>query len=400
VTDPALTVRFEALNRETDRIKSYKIQSSYLVSTDGFDFVLVEKDLSLIRGLEMQPVELLISGPTVVGAQQALGRIDITDIGGDGIALTCEGRDYVSDMVENHVDPEFNVAKDTPLAAAIVQVGAPVGIDTVWSNGDVGMRNIRTGKAPGNPAPADFSAIKLTDLKPQSGLGSYEWANRVAARNGVTIQPGGNRNELYLSAPDYQQTAVGTLRRSLGSTQAGRNTIAKGRARRDYSKFPTHTLFTGKAAAQGKGKPAPLKFEAGTRSVIDALGNAELLAAKARIVDGRRKPSAAGELADFQLYRLLYQQESESKKREQLERAATRAFSERFKDTLVYTCSVKGHELPDGGAVYGVNTVLNIQDELTDVNEPMWVASRTLSYSENGGAETELEFWRLGAFQI
>jgi prophage tail gpP-like protein len=80
--------------------------------------------------------------------------------------------------------------------------------------------------------------------------------------------------------------------------------------------------------------------------------------------------------------------------------AAFRAIWDRLKDTLLYKATVKGHRDPDSGALWTIDTIVNIQDEVTDVNEPMWIHKRTFRYTPGSGAETDIECWRIGALQL
>ena len=394
---PTLTVRLEALGRETTRLENWKIESAYLVASDSFELTFYDTDRENLPGLAMQPVELLLSGSRVSGAQQALGRLDVPE--GENGAVVCQGRDYIADLIECRVDPTVGIRKDTTLGRALLDVAAPAGIDTIWDDGDLQLRNLRTGKAPGNPAKPDFASVKLDDLKPQPSQGCYDFMNRQVARNGATIQPGTKRNELCLSVPDYSQAPMTQIRRARGQHSGAAGNVKTAKARRDYSSFQTYTLFTGKKVG-GATKSEPLKYELDTLELAKSIGG-ELYETLSRAVEpGRRKPADAGPIKDGKLYRFFYQKDEEARTQEQLERVARRAIGELLKDTLVYTVSLQGHEDPETGAFWGVNTVIDVHDEIEDVNEPVWVASRNFAGGRSGGATTDLVCWRLGVFQL
>ena len=119
-----LIVHFEAadLGLDTDRILDWAITSDYLTSTDGFSFTLLDPDITDTHRLEMQPVELLLEGN-----QQLLGRIDSTTAGDKGDAVTCQGRDYLADLVECHLDPSLAIKESMTLGAAVKQAACTVG---------------------------------------------------------------------------------------------------------------------------------------------------------------------------------------------------------------------------------------------------------------------------------
>lgn len=67
-------------------------------------------------------------------------------------------------------------------------------------------------------------------------------------------------------------------------------------------------------------------------------------------------------------------------------------------DTLAYRVTLRGHTDPETGAIWTVDTMVNVQDEICGVNEPLWIAKRTLRFSPTEGSTTQLECWRPGSF--
>ncbi len=396
VTESTLVVELERSHRQlTKFIKNWSIDSAYLTSTDGFSFTCFSEkpeEVDGFFGLELQPVRL-----TVGGAQQVLGRIDISDVGDDGSAVTFEGRDYLADLVESNVDPAIELKEGMTLADAIFQVAGPVGIQQVEANDDTPLRNVRSGKFKTKTRKGRVVSVrelKMEELKVDFGLGSYDFVNRLAARFGVTIQPGDARDLLLLGAPDYDQAPLYKLIRR----HSGRgNNIIKARARRDFSSVPTFAQFSGSQSRAGEESKDLFQ----TYDIVQAAGDfAPPLrsALEASCYSGRRKPGNLSPLEIGQLYRLLAFRDTDSRNADQLEHAAFRAVGERLKETLVYTATVQGHIDPTSGAVWSVDTIATVEDEVTRVFENVWIAQRTLNYSPEGGATTDLVCWRPGAF--
>jgi prophage tail gpP-like protein len=385
---PDLVVRFEGLAKSTSRIKSWSIDSQYLTSTDGFEFEAF--DPSLPRRLELQPVELMLGD-----SQQVIGRVDATITGRNGTAITCRGRDYLSDLVECHIDPSLVIRQGETLGGAIRLAASPVGIDTVLDNSDASLRNARTGGRAGKRPPSFFQQLELEDLRPSPELGAFEFCSRIAARHGATIQPSTKRSTLMLSAPDYEQQPSYAIRRRIGASSG--NNIISAEATRDYSSIPSYMLFTSKSFTRG-GSSLPASVTYDVMEVAESYAG-ELYQATAQVlVTGRRKPPG-GQLGQSQLYRLRYQQDNDSKNLAQLQRVALRQMSEFLKETLIYSVSLRGHVDPNSGLYWAVDTIVDVDDEVADVREQMWVASRTFRFDESGGATTDLELWRKGAFQ-
>ncbi len=395
-TDPILSVKLETSGRILTNITEYSLHSSFMTSTDGFEFTSYAEDRTKLQDLELEPVELLLNGNS-----QVLGRIDQSEIGGTGSAVTFRGRDFVSDLVECNVDPTLKITQGMTLFDAITLAAKPVGIDAIISDEDVAMREIRCGvKAKQHKGDSGIKALTVEDLKPKPGEGIYEFCNRLCARFGVTIQPGNNRTTLVLAAPSYSQDPLYELKRTDDPDKSAANNILDARVTRDYSSFPTYTLMNAKTGESGQAKKDVAKqFDMSVlaNAFSDEMGR--ILGAHS--VPGRRKPEPqTGQLPASQLYRLLYLRDEESRTREQLERAARRAISARLKDTLKYSATLLGHQDPHSGALWAVDTMVRVSDVILGVNEDLWIESRTFKYSASAGATTEIECWRPSSFQI
>lgn len=397
LVDPSLTVRFPLLTgRDTTRVKNYSLKSAYMTSTDSFTFSLYDTDRSKLLDLEMQPVELLIND-----ASQMIGRIDATDIGDDGSAVTCEGRDYIADLVECNIDPSAQVKKGMTLGDALALVCSPLGInpDSVISDDDLAMRDIRAAHPIKKHGKGKRRHKKPADeYKPQPGEGMYEFCNRLVARFGATIQPGDKRGQLIIDEPCYEQDAAYSIICTDDSSNSVANNVITGRARRDWSSFPTFALFTNKAGEAGDTKT-------GLSATLDifqvAAQSEELLRIISRSTfSGRLKPGDKPNISKGELYRLLYHRDNDSKTKEQIDNAIARAVAERLRETLRYTVTLRGHQDPKSGALYAINTMANVTDAIRGVNETLWVHSREFAYSESGGAVTHLELWRPNSFVI
>lgn len=414
VRDPTLTVRFDILERDYENVKRYSLDAGFLTSTDGFDVDLFEEDRSLLRNLELQPVELLINGHS-----QLIGRIDQTDRGGDGTVVSCRGRDYIADLVECHVDPSLRLAKDMALTAAIKLAAGPVGIAKVLNASEQVMRNVRTGRAitVSDHGP-DLKPVKVEDYKPKPSEGIYEFLNRIVARHGITMQPGKAREEIVLAQPNYAQESAYKIERRIGAP-SGANNVLSATASRDLSSFATFVLVTGKESPPGLTTKTihsiipiqggfgflPIRLEESTVSFPTPPNTPEnalpigLPDTGALLHKGRIRPEQ-GPKTTPGLYRLHYLRDEDSRKQDQLDRAALRVMAEHLKETLRYEVTLRGHDDPETGRVFAVDTLIDVNDEVCDLSETLWIERRTFEYDETGGARTKLVCWRPGAFLI
>lgn len=390
LSDSNLTVRFTLLGREETRFTSWSIDSAYLVSTDGFSFDFLPSRPEDGRFLELQPVHL-----SVGGVPQLVGRVDRTRVGHNGSIVSVEGRDYIADMVECNIDPNVKVGANTELDDALLEAMGPVAVLSITDFENILFSEARAGKHIKRKK-RKRRRRKLQDYKSKPGEGIYEFCNRLVARHGATIQPTLDRNQVVLDAPDYTQTPLYTLTRTDDPTRSNANTIVTGEADRDYSSFPTYAIFTGVVGAPG----APTAGMTKVFKMVELAKafNSEMGEILSRAIEPER-PELITDVTGL-LYRLLYHRDQEARTPEDLELGAKRAIAERLKNTLCYRCTVKGHADPRTGAIYTINTMANVNDAITGVNEPLWISKRTLRYRDGEGAFTDMELWRPESFQI
>ena len=393
--DSLLTVRFETTGKELTAITDWEINSSYITSTDGFSFTAFDSDPEALANLEMQPVELLVNG-----CSQVLGRIDTSEVGGNGTAWTFHGRDYIADLLECNVDPLVKIKDGDSIAAAFTEAFGPVGIDTVISDDDIAMRNVRTGIAVKvGKGGRGYAKRLLNEYKPRKGEGAYEFGSRLVARFGATLQPGNDRSTLVIGSPRYDQEPVSKIFRSRDPKISQQNNVQTSQAIRDFSSFPTFAMFAGWAAKNDTaGSNSTQEYD--INKVVAEFSDELTRILADSTVSGRRKPGASDAIGLGQLYRLLYFRDDEARTQEQLRYSALRAVSERLKNTLQYNCTLKGHVDLVSGAVWSIDTMVQVEDEICRVSEPLWVAERTLKYSSSEGATTDLVCYRPSSFQF
>lgn len=389
--DAVLSVRFPELDAETDRVESYSIDSGYLTPTDGFTVKIYDEDVAKVRGLEMQPVDILVDNNV-----QLQGRVDQTVI--TDKAVTCNGRDYIADITECNVDPTLKIKEGDTLSDALLLGLGPVGIDTILSDADFALRDIRTGRRIGAPPLADFRQGKLEDYKANPGEGLFEFYNRIVARFGCTIQPGSDRNTIYLTAPNYGQEPSYEIIVSDGDDSLrSSNNVLTATATRGFASFPTYALFNGWKTNKG-GERVPVAIETDILDLAATFSEELAQTLNAQVQAGRIKPGTTR--PGSKLYRLLYYRDDDSRSQEQLEKSALRAIAERLKDSLIYTCTVQGHRDPRTDILWATDTIANVNDDIRDVHEPMWIARRTFRFDRGSGAVTDLTMWRKGVFII
>lgn len=370
-------------------IIKWSLDSAFLTSTDGFEFEFIGETQEQRRGLELAPVELLIDG-----CSQLHGRIDITRRGDKGPSIvTCQGRDYIADLVEGNCDPSISIASGATLEDAVLNVCAPYGI--IGVDGPEARQTARTKK---QHKPTKRPRKKqLKDDKPQPGQGAYDFTNRILARHGQTMQPAADPSKIVLQSPNYDQDPIGRIiRKDVDDGKAG--IVLSGVATRDFSRMPTWALFAGR---QG----SPTEGTARTSKNWDLSEVAKGYASElSTILDqwtisGRRLPTSHAAIIPRALYRLLYFRDDLAKTQEQINASALRAVAERLKDTLVYEVTLRGLTNPETGYFWAYDTIVDVDDEVADIHEPLWVSARRLVF-DGKELRTTLTCIRPGSFQI
>ena len=390
--DPKFCIKLQ----KTGRLllpQSYSYTQDFLSASDAFSFVYYDTNPSNTRGLELQPVEISIDGRL-----HMLGRIEKTTRGGEyGAGVFCEGRDYMSDLVECNIDPRCIVKDGTTLKDAVLYLLAPCGILEI---NDQSLRlSSRTGKY-FSPIDEKLSAKQVKDLRPEAGKGVYETVETLLARYGLMLQPSIDRNTVIVQGPSYIYGSVGRIYRHAGDPND--NLVISATATRDFSSMPTTCIFTGKqGTAVEKGGAKGLfrqwnMFSEWVPYVAQEL--ADILTGM--VFDGRNPIDEPKKVLGSTFYRLLYFLDHHAKTQEQIERSQLRAVSDRLKDTLRYEVTVRGHTNPVTGLCWSNDTILEISDDMCDVHEDLWCYRVTFANSKDSGPTTKLSMIRSKSFMV
>ena len=457
LNEPKLLVRFPDLNRETQNIERYSLEMSFMSPADTFSFTLYEPELSLMRNLELQPVELYVDGNL-----QLKGRIEVTEVGNraNGLAIVCQGRDYISNLMECSVDPALGLTDKMSLTEAVKRAARPAGVDKV-SLSPAAWRNKRAGAIVQTPkVQTKIPEAALKQYKPNPGENIYDFLTRLAVRFGVTLQPTHDTATLLLSSPDYQQEASYAVLRSIANPNSNTNNELFAVAKRDYTHFPTVVLVTGRAGGSGQTRtpmaatswyppylqdydpekgwvllPRLAGYSNEYKQFIDELNKKEELqpgankALKPQQKTPDELPTEAtsvpnnlrqkilkmlppGVMAFTQrilptvqqrplgMYRLVYLRDTLSKDIDQLSNTTARVTSERLKDCLQYEVTLRGHKDIYTNRTYTYDTIIEVADEICGVYEKLWVEKCMFSYDAQQGPYTVLTCWRPESFQI
>lgn len=415
---PELTVEFEDTGETWTNVTDYSISSSFIVPTDGWSCTVFDPDPVKLRRmfLPLRPIRLYIGDRL-----QLIGRIDATaGAGGNSSALHVTGRDYLANLVMGSIDPTVRVTSGMTLADAILAATSVFGIteiettiDEVRSKAmgtkryesrfvDSGLALFKDSLNPDTRAMAELlpqREIKVAinepigDTKPGEGQGVFDWCDRLAARQGLTLQPGSKRTSLAVVRPDFSRKVAYTLKRP--------GNIEDATATRDYSELPTVTNISARVAK--KGKTSPGGYRSYPASGPNSSASLWLLPEGRRILNDtvvESTPPSGARINPPDHYQPLYQVDNESKDEKQLDNAARRMLADRMRRTLEYECTVTGHADPVSSATYVTDNMALVQDEIEDVDEALWLLETELSYSAGAGRQTKLTLVRPASYVL
>ena len=418
-----LTVEIESTGEIWERIESYRLTSNYLTPADEWEFVAYAHDDpgSLRRKFRpLMRVKLYIDGQL-----QVIGRIDkTTGTGGSKSSLMVKGRDYMAELVDGGADPAVTFTAGQDIGDALLSLWRVFGVRTLDGNWNL-TRNRLTGRQPfiGEPTHS-FHEAKLDEFQVKHGDGAFQAGDKIVARHGFTIQQGGQRGNVAIVEPMFGQDPIGELVRG--------GNVMDASADRDYADVPTVTIITGRVKKKKK-QNVDAKLFARTAGIgDDANANEEqLLPAIQQFPSfGDLAPSEIGKLDEVErialepvsllrqarvdwkaktmpfepdddvLYKPMYIEDKVCRTDEELKRGARRELSRRLKSCLTYNCTVRGHRELASGAIYSIDTMWTVKDEIEDVNQAMWVLERTLYNDGKSGPKTDMQLILPGSIAL
>lgn len=415
-----LMVEIEETGEIWDKVESYRLTSNYLVPADEWTFTAYNHDNPGALRRKFRPlmrVKLYIDGEL-----QVIGRIDKTrGVRESKSSLQVTGRDYMAELVDGGADPALVFTADQDLGDALLQLWRPFGVRTLVGNWNL-TRNLLTGRQPfiGEPT-RSFKQAKVQDFNPKHGDGAYQVGDKICARHGFTIQQGGQRGNVAIVEPQFGQDPLYDLVR--GGNVMGAD------AERDYADAPTVTIATGRlkksksndqalfgrtagigASATPTGQqviPGLIQWpsfgdlapnEIGKLDEVKRIALEPVSLLRSQRIDWKAK-TMPFEPEDDVLYRPMYYEDKDAKTDEEIDSGVRRELSRRLKSCLTYNCTMRGHRELKSGAIYSVDTMAMVKDDVEDVNQAMWVLERTL-YNDGHGPLTDAQLILPGSIAL
>jgi prophage tail gpP-like protein len=375
----------------------YEYAEDFLTPSDSWAFSLDTDELTELDFAALVPgarCEVSIDGNP-----QSTGYIRKTRIrtGASGSVIHIEGRDWLSPVVDSHIDPNTKFTKSMNLGQMLDTIFSPFGVNVQFTQDDTSNLNAITGAIYGVPTTKKGKPLKsflLHTLKPYPQEGAFAFASRVTQRFGLWIWPMADGKTIMVGQPNFTAPARYAIHHKLDASSLGNN-VEDGDVSRSDEEMPA-VIF---GAGSGGGAEFPHARLKGV--IINPLVQVPtpLLAKILAPYPGLRPtiPSITSQAVDAGLIsndtlRPLYLYDSESKTQEQLDAFLRRELSLRIRKSLHARYTVLGHKI--NGQPLAVNTTIDVDDDRGRLHMPMWILGRHFSKSASAGTRTTLDLIR------
>lgn len=378
----------------------YEYTEDFLSPSDSSSFTIDEDELSDKEKAALVPgaaVDLANAGN--VQSSSLIDEITITGSRSGGTLIHVALRDWLSPAVDGHVDPKTRFTQTMTLLDVINTVLAPYDV-TAISVDNTANRNAITGRTYGQPK--GKKSLKQYPLgnpaKPQPNEGAFSFCSRIAQRFGLWIWPTAVPGVVMVGAPDFNQTPRYSLIHKTGSGSL--NNVFESHVVKSRKEQPTIIFASGFG---GGGEFPKSKIRGGIINPLIVSGE-DLVAPIVQRYPGVRFTTLGdGKNGVIFKYppvnnfiplpdpnaRPVFLYDPESHTQDQLDAYLRRELSLRMRKALTATYTIEGQTL--NGQTACVDSMVDVQDDRSDLHMTLWVLGRRFSKSAHAGTRTTLE---------
>ena len=349
--------------------KSFSLQDSFLTPCAQFSLTAGSNisPLEIARKLpEGSPVKIYVNGNI-----QLTGFVDSLSLSSNrgGSEVIISGRDFLSQLVDGNIDPNFNKPKEVTIEQLVKivltdQFRIDAEIDLTYSS-----RNIATGKTKKTTAKPTKSRTHSNDplksTEVQGNEGAFQYLSRILAYHGYWMRASPDGGKVILAPPEYDQDFSAILWKRYAKDPQSEGNIEGSKLDLNGTSVPSDVFVRGRDSGAGK------------RGKVYATIHNQL--------SPRWKP--------------VYVQDEMAKDQKSAETIARSFMAKQQRNYLKYSCTVKGFTNEHTKETYNVDTVVDVYDEPLGVRGLWWVETRNFTLSRSG-ASTELNVIPLGTLVL
>lgn len=386
-----------------DRFQSYSFDTNFLAPISAWNVIIGGQDYP------QNILNLLIPGATVQlvinNSPQATGYIDNViphADRGSGKIIEIHGSNVFAPVVRGGADPynpNLRFTANQTFADMVQAIFETYGFinfeisDAANRAIQTGLKSQRFSKKKGIPL-KNFQFPQ--QLKPTPGETTWQYINKIAERMGVFLWPSADGQTVYCTTPDYDQDPIAAIGRRVGSNYS--NVISGGVS--CHTEHQISVIVATGFAGGGEWSQAHMKVAmvneltgldstgfplAGVLNVLNYNPDELIIDFRDVFPDSCKKP--------LQQPIPLFLHDEDSKSWTQLTNFVCRKMSSHQKEMWVGDFEVYDHTFFDGTNYipWTVNTIVSVEDQISNFKGPMWVVGRTFTKdAKNGGTKTRL----------
>lgn len=419
----SISVQLLDTGRVLKTFDRFTLNSDYLqpVTTWNFDLGGDTEEVQALMAELLPGARIQVSVNNNVTATGFVDRHELKTSRDGGTALAVQCSDILGPVVDGTVDPLTKFSAQSTITDVLASYLHDYDIGVFYYTDDLN-RNVLTGKgatsnqvletkkvvnANGDTVSvsvmgdSSIQTLTVKALKPKWGEGTYAFLDgKLLKRFGLHLRAAADGTGVIVDSPNFDQAAIQRIRRN--STSPSSNNVEFGSATRSLYEQPAMICAVGKAGGQEF-----VKVHTKVLMVNEIVGVTDSAGTYATVVDQiiARYPTAKVLPVRNELFvhrddfgpnivaRPLFLEDPDSRNIDQLEKFVRREMAKRQQKALEVTYELEG--LTQDGAPYAMNTVVDVDDDVLNIHEPLWVKSRKFTKSRGGGTRTELKLIRL-----
>lgn len=447
-----VSIRLPDIGKEITNVDSYTLSTDFLTPSDKFVFKVSVKDDVILANELLIPgtkIQVIINEKIQMTAFIDKCRTSSSRSGGTVVNIDC--RDILGRVVSSTTDFEDDYTTKTTVLD-ILNKNLPIyGIDKIY-NDDLANVNAITGFEPGKAKyisdvkkekpvigyeknkdgsfkldsknqkikvygpektivtqksinKPGLKDLTLDHLKAKPGEGEYGFIDRILKRHGLIMRAAADGSGVVVDKPNFEGPSIFSIIRKQGDLDS-LNNVESMNIDVDFAQQPSLIIGIGfgggKKARKSQFKAIMVNELVGcdqdgnilpeVQQIIQKHPGFKTLPIRKNLVPTRNK------FAKKLVPCFVFFKDDDSKTQDQLEQVVRRKMAEFQQKALIVTCVVEGHT--QNGHPWCVNTITDVDDDVLNVHERMWVLNRRFDKSRSGGTKTSLTLIRPGMLLI
>lgn len=430
----SVVLRLVDKNVEITTWDRFNLRQDFLTPTVGWEFTSSADTPLLGQELFQEGSKVEISINDRLQCTGYLEKINIRQNREGGLVYNLSGRDILGPVVSSNIDPQVKIAPTMSVEDFLSAILVRFGINTIY-NSDALNLNIVTGIGKNisqtkqqrqakqavstvvtnnessdiqfqttpivsvvNGNRVDLKTLKLDQLKPHIGEGAYQLIDRLISRLGYRVWAAADGSGIVVDKPDFQTPAKHKLIRKQNQSQ--NNNIIDGDCTYNIEAQPSCIVVTGNTTTSDDevvtlkviainelvGFSSPGNPIQSVQNIKSRYQQAKVLPFRSQLYPKQRRIS--------QNYSpvAMFLKDDESRNLAQLQCFARKQLSLKQKEYLTLSYTVEGFGYQDGNQRFpwAVNTLVDVDDDVFGIHEPMWVLGKSFIKGRDGGTSTEL----------